>query len=82
MRFRDPAEKHLQGDAPAFRALATAEQVASKQAAAPKQVASPRESMPPSQPQPASPQGSQVVFYAALAIMLLALAGLIWVLSS
>ncbi len=69
MRFRDPAEKHLQGEAPALRMLAAV----SKQPPAP--------GLSPAS-MPAQPRGSAFVFYAALAIMLLALAGLIWVLGS
>lgn len=69
MRFRDPAEKHLQGDAPALRMLAAVSRPP------------PAHTAPPaSLPEP--PRGSPLVFYAALAIMLLALAGLIWVLGS
>ncbi|HEY5950881.1 MAG TPA: FHA domain-containing protein, partial [Kofleriaceae bacterium] len=62
MRFRDPAEKHLQGDAPAFRPL-----LASRAAKATPAV----EAAP-----------SRGVFYAALAIMVLALVAFIWLLSS
>jgi hypothetical protein len=62
MRFRDPAEKHLQGDAPAFRALAEPRRVE------------------PERVEP--PRGSAVVFYVAIGIMLGALAGLVWILSS
>ncbi|HEX5060689.1 MAG TPA: FHA domain-containing protein [Kofleriaceae bacterium] len=66
MRFRDPAEKHLQGDAPAFRPLLA--------------------DAPPLKPAPAPsvavPRGNPVIFYGALAIMALALAGLVWILAS
>jgi hypothetical protein len=65
MRFRDPAEKHLQGDAPAFRPLQA-------------DFAKPRPPSPVAQP----PRGNSIVFYVALGIMLGAIAGLVWVLSS
>lgn len=65
MRFRDPAEKHLQGDAPAFRPLLRAEKPAA-----------------PPPPVVEAPRPSVVPFYAALTIMVLALAGLVWVLAS
>ena len=76
MRFRDPAEKHLQGDAPAFRPLLGSAKRHAEQAAT---AATPA-------PAPAAraeaPRPSTVPFYAALVIMVLALAGLVWVLSS
>jgi hypothetical protein len=65
MRFRDPAEKHLQGDAPAFRPL---QRDLAHRA--------------PVSPAPEPRRGSPVVFYAALAIMGLAIAGLVYLLSS
>ena len=75
MRFRDPAERQLQGDAPAFRALAAAE-AARKPVSNPPPAAAPAPSSPPAR------SSSPIVFYAALAIMLVALAGLVWVLAS
>jgi hypothetical protein len=76
MRFRDPAEKHLQGDAPAFRPLlGSAKRRAEEAAAAASSTAAPAA---PAE----APRLSTVPFYAALAIMVLALAGLVWVLSS
>lgn len=85
MRFRDPAEKHLLGEAPAFRALGAAEAkraAEAKQAVEAKRAAErgPAALRGSSEPEPA--RGSPLVFYAALAIMLLALAGLVWVLAS
>jgi hypothetical protein len=69
LRFRDPAEKYLQGDAPAFRPLAAqAKRVAPATAASP---------APTPQPRP-----SKLPFYAALAIMLAALAMLVWIVST
>ncbi len=82
MRFRDPAEKHLLGDAPAFRALGVAE---AKRAAELKPQPSPRRTAgltPSASSEREPPRGSPLVFYAALATMLLALAGLVWVLTS
>jgi hypothetical protein len=65
MRFRDPAEKHLQGDAPAFRALGEGKPAAQRVT-----------------PAVEAPRRSPLVFYVAITIMLGALAGLVWVLSS
>jgi hypothetical protein len=65
MRFRDPAEKYLQGDAPAFRPV-----IAAQPAVAP--------AMAPV----ASERRSAVPFYAAVTIMMAALAMLIWIVSS
>lgn len=72
MRFRDPAEKHLQGDAPALRALA---------AVSPTRAA-PRPAAPSDAATAQGAAGSPLVFYAAVAIMLAALAALIWIVSS
>ena len=66
MRFRDPAEKHLQGDAPAFRVLD-------------RDIA--KRTPPPAQPVAKQPRGNAIVFYVALVIMLVSLAGLAWLLS-
>jgi hypothetical protein len=66
MRFRDPAEKHLQGDAPAFRPL----------------LADAAPAPAPAQSASSAPRANPVIFYGALAIMVLALAGLVWVLTS
>ncbi len=63
MWFRDPAEKHLQGDEPAFRPLVAGKRA---EAAAPAGDAAPRPSTLP--------------FYAAIAIMVVALAALCWIL--
>jgi hypothetical protein len=68
MRFRDPAEKYLQGDAPAFRPVAAAQ---AKRAPA----------VAPAPPAP-MPRASTLPFYAALSIMLAALAMLVWIVSS
>jgi len=68
MRFRDPAEKHLQGDAPAFRPLLAD--------------AAPARPAPASAAVPPAPRSNPIIFYGALAIMVLALAGLVCVLSS
>ena len=76
MRFRDPAERHLQGDAPALRPLVEIE--ARRAAEADRAAAAASSAARELEPSP----GSALVFYAALAIMLLALAGLVWVLTS
>jgi len=76
MRFRDPAEKHLQGDAPAFRPLIAAEMrrdAEAKRAAA---------KLSPAASDAGAMRGNQAVFYVALAIMLAALAALIWIVFS
>lgn len=73
MRFRDPAEKHLQGDAPALRALAATEKPALTTPGASRRAEPAPERVRP---------GNPTVFYAALAIMILALAALVWLLAS
>jgi hypothetical protein len=69
MRFRDPAEKYLQGEAPAFRVLAEPrhnESVEAKRGAG----------------RDREPARHSIVFYIAVGIMLGAVAGLLWLLSS
>lgn len=61
MRFRDPAEKHLLGDAPAFRALGGRTRAEANTV---------------------EPRASALPFYAAVAIMVLAAAALVWILAS
>jgi hypothetical protein len=81
MRFRDPAEKHLQGDAPAFRPLVAAEarrEAEARRAAEAKRAGAKAAPAPATEP----PRGNPVIFYAALAIMLGALAGIVWILST
>ena len=72
MRFRDPAEKHLQGDAPAFRPL---------QRDAPR-AGAPSPAGKAAAPAPELPRGNPALFYGAVAIMLAALAALVWILGS
>jgi hypothetical protein len=78
MRFRDPAEKHLQGDAPAFRPLLGSAKRHAEEAAA--KAAADRAAAAAAVSE--APRLSTAPFYAALVIMVLALAGLVWVLSS
>jgi hypothetical protein len=89
MRFRDPAERQLQGEAPALRALAAAEQrvAAARRGKAPTDElarAGPasRSSTRSSIPSRSVRRGNPIIFYTALAIMIAALAGLVWVLAS
>jgi hypothetical protein len=71
MRFRDPAERQLQGDAPAFRPLQRdlAMRDRARRALAEAPAVEPT-------------RGSPLVFYAALGIMVGALAALVWILGS
>ena len=58
LRFRDPAERHLRGEAP--------------DAPRPTPIPSP----------PTAVRGNPIAFYVAIAIMVLAIAGLIWVVTA
>lgn len=71
MRFRDPAEKYLQGDAPALRPVVAAR--ANREA----DVRRVEKADDRTQSRP-----STLPFYAALAIALLALLALVWILSA
>lgn len=80
LRFRDPAESHLRGGAPAASATAVASPSAlraDRASAAPLRPAAP----PAAAASPAQTRTSALPFYAALAIMVAALAGLVWVLT-
>ena len=82
MRFRDPAEKYLQGDAPAFRPLIAAEakrDTDAKRAAAKSAEAQRADD---EAARAAEPRPSTLPFYLPLAIAVLALAALIWILAS
>lgn len=80
VRFRDPAEKHLQGDAPALQPLAAAE----RRRAAPAQPRRAAREQPRGSaiaPAPAPPRPSALPFYAALTIGVLAVGALAWILA-
>lgn len=81
MRFRDPAEKHLQGDAPALQPLAAAERRRAR-SAQPRRAARDQHHGLAVAPAPAPPRPSALAFYAALAIVVLAVAALAWILAS
>ncbi len=93
MRFRDPAEKHLQGDAPAFRPLVAAEArreaelrreaEARRDAEAKRAGAIGRRGASAARsPDGDARRGNPVIFYSAIGIMLGALAGMVWILST
>lgn len=93
LRYRDPAEQHLQGDAPAFRPLVAGKRTSQRYAVeVPRPVVEeprpaaepPRVAVEPPRVATAkpAPHANRLPVYALIAVMLVAIACLIWILAS